>query len=91
MNRYRFVITANGFELAVRFSEKEDKGLDWCKRYMGRFQRQVANLKLKVEIFEREMPERIVLWDRHIYKKIPYVYKRTLFKNPISIDGGKSV
>ena len=78
MNRYRFVISANGFELAVLFATHEESGLKWCKRYMGQFQRRVANVQMKVAIFMREkQPEN---W---MYHKKPYEFQRNMIKKPI--------
>ena len=90
MNRFRFVIYANEFELAVYFSEKEDKGLEKCKKYMSQFQRKVTNIRLRVDIFERNLPDKIDPWDRRLYKKEPFHFKRSLFKRPIEKNNGES-
>jgi hypothetical protein len=80
MNRYRFEISSNGFILHIRFSGTEEAGLDRCKRYMSDFQKQVANVQMKVRIFEREKKKNI--WEYH---GAPYLYKRTMIKKPLII------
>lgn len=81
MHRYRFVITANDFQLAVHFSTTEQSGLNWCKRYMGKFQRQVTNIELKVSIYSREKQEH-----NWAYTGKPYLFQRNMVKRPISPD-----
>jgi hypothetical protein len=81
MNRYRFVITANDFQLATHFSTYEQSGLDWCKRYMRRFQKQVANIQMKVSISAREKQAKT--WE---YNGKPYIFQRTLIKKPRTIE-----
>lgn len=74
----RFEIFANTFRLAAHSSEYEKSGLEWCKRYMARFQREVANIPLKVVISEKEYQK-----NRWEYRQKPYFYKKTLHKKPI--------
>lgn len=75
--RYRFEIRANDFFLKYHLASTEEGGLKHCKAYMSSFQRQVANIPMKVIICAREKQ------NRHIdYYGKPYIYKKTLHKKP---------
>ena len=57
--RYRFEISVKDFKLQNHFTVKEENGLEWCKKYMSTFQKQVVNIEMKVAVFERENKRRI--------------------------------
>ncbi|MEK5089698.1 hypothetical protein MKY98_22825 [Paenibacillus sp. FSL M8-0228] len=77
MNIYRFEIYANGFLLKVILNDKEENGLRLCKRYISQFQRQVANIEIKIRINKREDQKNN--WEYH---GKPYLYVKTLVKKP---------
>ncbi|MDH2334308.1 hypothetical protein [Paenibacillus polymyxa] len=77
MNIYRFEIYANGFLLKVILNDKEENGLKLCKKYISQFQRQVANIEIKIRINKRE--EQKNNWEYH---GKPYLYVKTLVKKP---------
>lgn len=78
MHRYRFEISVNGFLLKNHFTATEKSGLDWCKRYMSKFQRQVANLPMKIAIYDRG--KKANNWEYH---GATYHYVKTLIKRPL--------
>ncbi|MGP3787136.1 MULTISPECIES: hypothetical protein [unclassified Paenibacillus] len=75
MNLYKFEITVNGFLLRTHFSSSEGSGLAWCKKYASKFQKEVANLEIKVAIHKREKQKNN--WEYH---GKPYIYDRTMKK-----------
>lgn len=77
MSRYRFEISANGFFLKSHFTDTEEGGLNHCKAYISQFQRQVANVPMKVIIAAREKKNNP--WE---YRKAPYIPLKTLHKKP---------
>jgi hypothetical protein len=78
MSRYRFLISANDFPLKTVFSLNEESGLKNCKKYIARFQRQVANVPIKIDISVREKQEYFA-W----YAGKPFTQVKTLIKKPI--------
>lgn len=82
MNLYKFEITVNGFLLRTHFSSSEESGLSWCKRYASKFQKEVANLEIKVAISKREKQKNP--WEYH---GKPYLYDRTMKKPPRKLKG----
>ncbi|WP_339272932.1 hypothetical protein MKY59_18255 [Paenibacillus sp. FSL W8-0426] len=78
MNLYKFELTVNGFPLRVHFSATEESGLRWCKRTASDFQRNVANLEIKVSVHKKEKQKNA--WEYH---GKPYLYDRTLRKKPL--------
>lgn len=79
MNLYKFELTVNGFLLRVHFSATEESGLKWCKRVASEFQRNVANLEIKVAIHKKDKQKNA--WEYH---GKPYMYDRTLRKKPLT-------
>ncbi|MDR6726173.1 hypothetical protein J2W91_004679 [Paenibacillus amylolyticus] len=79
MNLYKFELTVNGFTLRVHFSPTEESGLKWCKRIASQFQKNVANLEIKVTIHKKENQKHA--WEYH---GKPYMYHRTLSKKPLT-------
>lgn len=77
MNLCKFEIVINGFLLRTYFSEHEENGLKWCKRYASNFQKRVANLEIKVLIYKKEKQK-----NRWEYHGKPFEYDRTLVKKP---------
>jgi hypothetical protein len=77
MSKYRFDISANGFKLQSYVSSTEKSGLDRCRGYMSKFQRQVANIPLRVRIHAREKDSY-----GHYHGK-PYIYVKSMVKHPI--------
>ncbi|WHX35254.1 hypothetical protein QNH38_22365 [Paenibacillus polymyxa] len=85
MNIYRFEIYANGFLLKVIHNDKEENGLRLCKRYITQFQKQVANIEIKIRINKRE--EQKNNWKYH---GKPYLYVKTLVKKPRKAEANPS-
>lgn len=79
MGRFRFEITANKFDLKIHYNESEERGTEWCKAYMTRFQKRVANIQLNVTIMAKEKQKK--QWE---YQGQPYVYLKTLIRKPLS-------
>ncbi|AWP25413.1 hypothetical protein B9D94_01605 [Paenibacillus sp. Cedars] len=77
MGMCKFEMTVNGFLLRTYFSETEESGLKWCKRYASQFQKKVINSEVKVLIYKKEKQK-----ERWQYHGKPYLYDRTLVKKP---------
>lgn len=73
MNNYKFEISVNDFLLKVHFCATEQSGLNYTKNYISRFQREVANLEMKVEIYKRDQKNQ-----RRHYNQKPYLFTKTL-------------
>jgi hypothetical protein len=84
MGRYRFEISVNDFLIKTHYTEHEKSGLDWCKRYMSRFQSKVANVKMKVAVLAKEKQT-----DNWKYHGQPYNHIKNLYKAPriLKVDG----
>lgn len=54
VSKFKFEISVNNFPLKSHMTTTEEAGHMWCLRYMSRFQREVANLKMKVVISKRD-------------------------------------
>jgi hypothetical protein len=76
---FRFEIIANKFILQIHYGHTEEGGIKWCKEYMTRFQRQVANIQLQVAILAKEKQRNN--WD---YNGQPYIYQKTLIRKPLT-------
>ncbi|MEK8132893.1 hypothetical protein WMW72_33930 [Paenibacillus filicis] len=75
---YRFEVSSNGFKLFVHTADKEETGINRCKRYMTEFQKTVANVPMKVVISKKEKQKEY--WR---YRDVPYVYLKTLIRKPL--------
>ncbi|MBT2765048.1 hypothetical protein [Paenibacillus sp. ISL-20] len=73
MNHYKFEISTNGFLLKVHFCANEQSGLNYTKNYISKFQKEVANLEIKVNIYRREQQNH-----RLQYNRKPYKFTKTL-------------
>lgn len=80
MARYRFEITVNKFELKIHYNENEERGILWCKDYMTRFQKRVANVQMQVAILAKEKQK-----EYYKYHGQPYIYQKTLIRKPLSL------
>jgi hypothetical protein len=79
MSMYRFDIYAKKFLLKTHFGAYEESGINWCKKYMTRFQKQAANVEMSVKISAKEKQKNN--WEYHGQ---PYIYQRTLIRKPLS-------
>lgn len=74
MSKYKFEISVNGFPLKTHMTITEKAGHEWCLRYMSRFQREVANLQMKVVISKR---------DGDKYGGGSFVKQKVMYKKPL--------
>ncbi|MEO2255437.1 hypothetical protein ABGV43_00485 [Paenibacillus amylolyticus] len=72
MNLYKFEISVNGFLLKVHFCANEESGINYIKNYISKFQKEVANLEMKVNIYKREQQK------QRRYNRKLYMFTKTL-------------
>ncbi|NUU74330.1 hypothetical protein [Paenibacillus xylanilyticus] len=71
MNLYKFEISVNGFLLKMHFCANEESGLKYTKNYISKFQKEVANLEMRVNIYKREQ-------HKQRYNRKPYMFTKAL-------------
>ncbi|OAB42498.1 hypothetical protein PGLA_12605 [Paenibacillus glacialis] len=77
MNLYKFEIGVNGFLLKVHFCATEQSGVNYTKAYIYKFQKEVANLELEVNIYKREVQK------QRQYNRKPYLFTKKMNEKAI--------
>lgn len=75
---YRCRVVVNGFLLFTHQATYEETCLNRCRRYMTEFQRKVANVEMRVEVYHRKTTTEP--WkDKHN----SFEFKRAIIRKPL--------